>query len=273
MNVTKRNVAKLAAALLISGSVGCGSMNKNAVKQGSFLNSLPLIGNSSDEPEPYPNPVKLATTWTPDVLTKVGKTPTRGFGGRVFFYNDKSEPVPVEGSLIVHAFDESKKGEEGSVKRFAFTPEQFTKHFSQSDIGASYSFWIPWDAAGGEQAQVSMVASFETSEGKVIQGSPTKILLPGRTEKRSESLARRYSPQYNQWKMAQSGSKLSPSGLTTTTIARNGVSTQRSRSGNLSAPRESSIATGDTTPTANVRLASQKAQPKFGTASVELKKR
>ncbi len=68
---------------------------------------------------------------------------------------------------------------EGSVKRFEFTPEQFTRHFSQTDLGASYSVWIPWDAIGGEQRRISLVASFKTVEGKLVQGIPATILLPG----------------------------------------------------------------------------------------------
>lgn len=152
-------------------------------------------------PEPYPNPVKMATTWTPDTLTTVGKTPTRGFGGRVFFYNEKSQPVPVEGELLIVGYQESvHPGDPPSVKRFGFKPEQFTQHFSQSDFGASYSFWLPWDADGGTQQRITLVPSFTTKDGKKIQGTPTAVLLPGPRDERlaqgasSQSLqSKRYS--------------------------------------------------------------------------------
>lgn len=133
-------------------------------------------------PEPYPNPAKLGTTWTSDTLTAPGKTPTRGFGGRIFFYNEKSQTVPVDGELLVTAYEESEHpGMPPRVRRFGFTREQFTKHFSQSDFGASYSFWLPWDADGGIQQRVTLVPSFTSAEGKTIQGPPTSVLLPGPT--------------------------------------------------------------------------------------------
>lgn len=154
---------------------GCASMPTAE----TFKLSNPF-SKKKEVPEPYPNPVKLGTTWTSDTLTAPGKTPTRGFGGRVFFYNEKSQTVPVDGQLLVVAYEESlMPGVPPRVRRFGFTREQFTKHYSQSDFGASYSFWIPWDADGQPQQRVTLVPSFTTAEGNVIQGQPTSVLLPG----------------------------------------------------------------------------------------------
>ena len=171
-------------------------------------------------PEPYPNPAKMAVTWSPDTLTQVGRTPTRGFGARLFFYDEKSRAVPVEGTLIVHGFDESAGGDQPPVKRFEFTPEQFTRHFGQSDLGASYSVWIPWDAVGGSQTRISLVASFVAASGKTIQGSPTIVMLPGKKTDADVMLADRLSPQYRQWQMAAAGDSAPTAGMTTTTIVR-----------------------------------------------------
>lgn len=189
----------------------------------SWSERMPWSKSEDELPEPYPNPVKLAATWTPDTLTQTGRVPTRGFGARVFFYDEKSRPVPVEGTLVVHAFDEQVAGPDGqpTVKRYEFTPEQFTRHFSQSDLGASYSVWIPWDAIGGQQTRVSLVASFSTSEGKMVQGTPTTVLLPGAKDKSGTSLAERFAPEYRQWQAAAAGNTPPQSGLTTTTIHRN----------------------------------------------------
>lgn len=154
---------------------GCASMPS----ADSFKLSNPF-SKKDKVPEPYPNPVKLGTTWTSDTLTAPGKTPTRGFGGRVFFYNEKSQTVPVDGQLLVVAYEESGiPGVPPRVRRFGFTREQFTKHYSQSDFGASYSFWLPWDADGQPQQRVTLVPSFTTAAGNVIQGQPTSVLLPG----------------------------------------------------------------------------------------------
>lgn len=218
-----------------------GSLNK---PKKTLAQRMPW-SKKSDVPEPYPNPVKLAATWTPDTLTQTGRVPTRGFGARVFFYDEKTRPVPVEGTLIVHAFDERNAGPNGepSVKRYEFTPEQFTRHFSQSDLGASYSVWIPWDAVGGQQTRVSLVASFSTAEGKLIQGAPTTVLLPGAKDSSAASLAQRFAPEYRNWQAAAAGNTPPTSGLTTTTIH---------RSDTPSRSRPSSPADQSTLPTWNL---------------------
>lgn len=144
--------------------------------------SAKMPWNKKKEPKPYPNPVKMAVTWTPDILVQPGRTPTRGFGGRVYFYNDRSQAVPVEGELTIHGFDEAlaTNRQSDGVKRFRFTAEQFTTHFSETDLGASYSIWIPWDAAGGDQKKLSLMSTFKTSGGKVVQSEAAMVLLPGR---------------------------------------------------------------------------------------------
>jgi hypothetical protein len=223
MRVTRRQFTAAAASLLAFTPVGCATLSDKSDKsESSFVDRLPWNKNKKDEvPEPYPNPVKLAATWTPDSLVQTGRIPTRGFGGRVFFYDEKSRPVPVDGTLIVHGFDETESSSEPEMKRFEFTPEQFTRHFSQSDLGASYSVWIPWDAMGGLQRRISLVASFKTAEGKVVQGIPATIMLPGTAPELGESDAiAQLAPQYQRYlKATQSGSART-SGLTTTTIPR-----------------------------------------------------
>lgn len=220
MSATRRTLAAAAISMIAAGFCGCSSLAERSGEGGTLLDSMPWAEKKDAPPEPYPNPVKLAATWTPDVLTQMGRTPTRGFGGRLYFYDEKSRPVPVEGSLVVHGFDEKATDKKEAVKRFKFTPEQFTGHFSQSDIGASYSIWIPWDAVGGQQREISLVASFETTEGKLVQGTPAKVLLPGRKPSPETKFARKMSPQFRRWKQASSGATPPSSGLTTTTIPR-----------------------------------------------------
>lgn len=197
----------LAAAMLITTG-GCAALKGEK----SLTESLPWIGKK-DKPKPYPNPAKMAVTWTPDTIFRPGSTPTRGFGGRVFFYDEKSRPVPVEGELAVHGFEEVASGQPPSIKRFAFTAEQFTSHFSQTDLGASYSIWIPWDAVGGREARITLVPSFRAMGGKIVQGAGATVLLPGRSERTPAEPA---SPADVQgWPPQQLPAG---SGLTTTTI-------------------------------------------------------
>lgn len=167
-----------------------------------------------DKPVPYPNPARMAVTWTPDTLVQSGRTPTRGFGGRLFFYDEKTRTVPVEGDLMIHAFAENPDGSMGEVKRYQFTSEQFTRHFSQSDLGASYSIWVPWDAVGGDQMKVSLVPSFKSTSGRVVQGETALVGLPGKRSE-TEAIARK-RPDPTELLMAERNTAVS--GMTTTTI-------------------------------------------------------
>ena len=228
MQVSRRFFTAVAASTIASAGLGCVSgpsnnlfLKKPTSEKGSFLDSIPFVGKKDKMPEPYPHPVKLAVTWTPDTIVQTGRTPTRGFGGRVFFYDDMSKSVPVEGTLVVHGFDDSSENDASGAKRFEFTPEQFTRHFSQGDLGASYSIWIPWDAIGGEQKRISLVTSFKSTSGKPIQGIPATMMLPGTkpAETEEDNLAR-LSPQYQQYLQASNTGGTRKTGLTTTTIRR-----------------------------------------------------
>jgi hypothetical protein len=156
---------------------GCSSLTTPE----SPWKKLPWMGEK--EEEPYPNPRKMAVTWTPDVIMRTGSTPTRGFGGRVFFYDEKTRPVPVEGELAIQAFIPGPDGKPVKIQRYGFTAEQFTRHYSQSDLGASYSIWIPWDAVGGEEEKITLIPSFQTKQGKRVNGTASVVLLPGKNKR------------------------------------------------------------------------------------------
>ena len=228
MRLSRRHFTAAVTSILTSSMIGCVTtpdrslLSQNVSEpEPSFLDRLPFMGGDDEAPEPYPNPVKLAATWTPDTLVQVGRTPTRGFGGRVFFYNEKSQPVPVDGTLTIHGFDENADEAEDGVKRFAFTPEQLTRHYGQSDLGASYSIWIPWDAVGGEQRRISLVTSFQSTSGTTVQGIPATMLLPGKdTNMNSSEKVASLSPQYQDYLSATRSESVPTSGLTTTTIRR-----------------------------------------------------
>ncbi len=220
MSIKRSYRVAMAFALTTSlGLSGCAVIKGEK----SFKESLPFISKKEKEPEPYPNPAKMAVTWTPDVILRTGSTPTRGFGGRVFFYDEKTRPVPVEGELAVQAI-RTVEGQEPELKRYAFTPEQFTRHYSQSDLGASYSIWIPWDAAGGEETRITLVPTFKTKEGNILQGTSSIVALPGKTQRSDAAfdlppLGSTAGGPYvgGAWSLGNVGTG-SQQGLTTTTI-------------------------------------------------------
>lgn len=180
------NWACVLVPLCLGYSVGCGSLQKN------WKEKLPWSPQARLKSSKYESPAQMIAIWSPDILTQPGKPPTRGFGGRLYFYNEKNQTIPVEGQLVVFGYDDtSGPHDQGTPQRkFAFTPEQFTKHYSESDLGASYSIWIPWDGVGGDQKNVSLVPVFTGSNGKVVMGELAANVLPGRTSE----LAKKQSP-------------------------------------------------------------------------------
>jgi hypothetical protein len=171
---------RLFALLLITVSVGlasgCSGMPKSWSEANPWGEKKPQISESK-----YQVPTKMAVLWTPAMYNGAGKKPTRGFGGRMYFYNAKNETIPVQGQLVVYCFNDSDKTNDHKQadRRVAFTPEQFSGHFSPTELGASYSIWVPWDAVGNPQVEVSLVPIFTTATGQVVVGSQSLGLLPG----------------------------------------------------------------------------------------------
>lgn len=165
---------------MLLATTGCSTWNTAA----------PGKGLSSWSPttwfkKEYQEPVSLAAIWSEDTLATAGQPTMRGFGGRIYFYNDRSQAVPVEGDLVVHGYL-TTPGKEVSTdstahKRFVFGSEQLISHFSPSQIGASYSIWVPWDEAGGFREELTLIATFKSKQGSVVQGAPAKLFLPGKS--------------------------------------------------------------------------------------------
>lgn len=132
------------------------------------------------EPE-FVTPTKVIPVWSDTVLHQAGKAGTRGFGGRVMFYaGDGKRAVRVDGSLVVYAWDDSKsKKERQPDRKFVFPMEDLQQHYSGSTIGDSYSFWIPWDAAGGQRKELTLVVRFVGRNGAEVTSTPAKAILPG----------------------------------------------------------------------------------------------
>ena len=148
---------------------GCSEFDRHA--------NLPWSGED-DEPAV---PKSVTAMWTDTVMYKPGNPGTRGLGGRFHFFGEDSKtPVRVEGTLTVYTFsaDNESKGTLPE-KKFVFLPEQIAQHCSESSLGPSYSFWLPWDAVGGPQRQLSLIARFESVTGHVVLSTQAKVVLPG----------------------------------------------------------------------------------------------
>lgn len=171
-------------ALLIAG---CGTTGVK--KLDDVVDKLSLAKKESKgEKSEYASPTQLVAIWSDAVYTGPGCPPIRGFGGRLYFYDGKNEVLPVEGQLTVYAYDDSGEMQPARMpdRKFVFTQEQFTDHFTPSDLGASYSIWLPWDEVGGVRKSVSLLPVFTSSDGKVVMGQQTMNILRGRVPEDAE---------------------------------------------------------------------------------------
>jgi len=130
-------------------------------------------------PEP---PESVVAIWTPLVATHASRGAMRGFGGRLMFYGkDREKTLKVEGTLVVYAFDEIGR-DPTNVKpdrKYVFTPDQLAGHYNKSNLGHSYSVWLPWDEVGGPQKQVSLITHLMSDDGIIARGEQTMHVLAG----------------------------------------------------------------------------------------------
>lgn len=134
-------------------------------------------------------PARMAVVWTEAMLNNPGQPAVRGFGGRVYFYNDRGQAVTAKGQLAVYGFDDSRQDQASRVpeKKFIFTDEQLAQHLSQSSLGPSYNVWVPWDNVGGEQREISLLPVFTAPGGQPVAGEQTINVLPGPSRHKGES--------------------------------------------------------------------------------------
>jgi hypothetical protein len=167
--ISRTGLISLAALL---AAAGCSSLKFQTPSFWPFADDKPG------------SPTQVVATWTDTVMYQPNQVPQRGFGGRLMFYEkDKKDPIKAEGTLTVYAFEENANDPNKSRpdRKYVFTKEQLAQHYSKSKIGHSYSVWLPWDAAGGQQKEVSLIVRFTPDQGSVIVSDQSKHLMPGET--------------------------------------------------------------------------------------------
>ena len=124
---------------------------------------------------------KIVPIWSDTVLYQSHQPGIRGFGARVYFYDEEGRaPITADGAMTVYAFDGQQAPGQGSpLKKFVFPAEHLARYHSRSKLGHSYSLWLPWDEIGGPPLNVSLVARFESKDGQVVISEPARKLLPG----------------------------------------------------------------------------------------------
>ena len=127
-------------------------------------------------------PARMTAVWTDTIMQQPGLPGVRGVGGRLMFYaDDEDNPVSVDGTLTVYAYDESVTGKDITVpaRKFVFPSEQFAKHYSKSQLGHSYSVWLPWGETTGPPRQLTLITRFEPEDGGAVLSEPAHQFLPG----------------------------------------------------------------------------------------------
>ena len=138
--------------------------------------------NKEDLP-PVDTPVKVVAIWASSVFNEPTSGPVRGLGGRVYFYNAKHKPVRVEGELTAFLYDDTSsidQEQQEATKQVKFTAEEVAEKYTPTEFGPSYSFWLPWDAVGGERAQLSVIPVFKSKSGEMLVGEQARYVLPGK---------------------------------------------------------------------------------------------
>ena len=132
------------------------------------------------EPE-FLAPQQMIPLWSDTVLHQTGSKGQRGCGGRFMFYTgDSKEGVRVDGTVTVYVWNDTQSGKQRKPdKKYVFPAEKLQNHYSKSKVGHSYSFWIPWDEAGSDRTELSVVARFVGRDGSDITTPASKVILPG----------------------------------------------------------------------------------------------
>ena len=175
------SVVAVVLIALTASAVGCASQAKKSKFAAWDVRKAVGLKKNDEKPEPQV-PTRLVATWTETVLNTAGQKPLRGFGGRIAFFNrDSDDPVRVDGQLVVYAFDETSRPshETHPSRKYIFPAAEVVRHESESKVGPSYSFWLPWDEVGGSQRNISLIARFEPTGGPIVIGEQTKHFLPG----------------------------------------------------------------------------------------------
>jgi hypothetical protein len=164
----------LVIVCLLAAASGCAQLADFSVQK--YLPSL--LGRTGE----FRRPLRVVAFWTDTVRSAEGQPSMRGFGGRLMFYDSaRGKPVKVSGTLMIYAFDEARADADNPRpdRKYAFTAEQFEKHYSKCELGHSYSFWVPWDEVGGETKEVGLICRFTPVEGGAVVSEQVRQLLPG----------------------------------------------------------------------------------------------
>jgi hypothetical protein len=133
-----------------------------------------------------PRPVFVFPFWEPVIRQQNGEV-QHGYAARVFLYDKSHKPIKAEGAMDVCCFEE-KPGlfNNTPTKIVTFRPEDMELLYCESELGPSYTIWIPWDEKDSDAPQVSLLVKFRPVKGgdalmsqQATLDTPVKTLASG----------------------------------------------------------------------------------------------
>ena len=166
--------------ILLSGCQTISEGKKSPVHNSSAKNEIKQTSSSGRKTKTG-RPDSIVAIWKDATYTVANQQPTRGFGGRIYFYDRDQNPILVDGDLIIYGFRNEKYEQKADPeKKFVFSREELPSHMSLASAGPSYSVWLPWDHINGDQKDVSIVAVLRSIDGKICQSEVIQAVLPGK---------------------------------------------------------------------------------------------
>jgi len=142
------------------------------------------LGNSQQDSSDQLNaqmPARMAVIWSHAVRHDPGKPAIQGFGARVYFYDAEQNPVPVNGDLFVYGYEDADANQDlAADRKYVFESDKLAAHYTPSELGHSYSFWVPWKESGGFRKSVALLPIFKDESGRVIRGDMSLNVLKGK---------------------------------------------------------------------------------------------
>ena len=131
-------------------------------------------------------PVEMIDTWRScDHIAEDG-TIIRGMAGRVLFYDDNKQtmPIKVDGDVTVFVFDAHEQEPEHAkpMKVFRFRADTLEQYYShQKPLGHGYDFFLPMDVLGQDEKPLHIITRFDNSlDGMFLVARPVNSMLAGR---------------------------------------------------------------------------------------------
>ena len=148
----------------------------------SFLSAKPKKYEGSKPEDASKAPSKIISIWKQGVLTSPAG-PIRGFAGRIYFHGRDDLPCKIDGELTIYAFNDRGKApykETEAFRKFIFRRQDLPSQHSISEVGHSYSVWLPFDKIGGPDLPLALMPIFRDAKtGKIVQGKQSVCMLRG----------------------------------------------------------------------------------------------